>query len=178
MSRFEVSAVWLVDSPKAPRGPDVLVGVWPKGLRLSRYDGTVLTVVADVRAKTPEDARALVAGRVVLAWEAVAGEVVGAPDRCRVVRRERRDRVSAGAGTVFSGERGHALRREAGQDRPAGRPWPDREHLPGTGPGGRQDRDDDGPDDGGLAGVREPRRPRPGPGSAGAEAPLPTAGVG
>lgn len=178
MSRFEVHAVWLVEGPKVLRGTGVLSGAWPRGLVLSHYDGRVLTVVAEVRAPTEDDARALVAGRVVLAWQDRTGQPLGAPDRVRVRRRDRRAAVAAG----IAGRR----RRRPDLSAPALRslgdpsglpadalllpgtglvvgPWPDDRPDGSGGPGDR-------PDDGGLAGVREPRRPGPGPGTLSAQA--------
>ena len=179
MSRFEVHAVWLVEGPKVVRGTGLLSGSWPSGLVLSHYDGRVLTVVAEVRARTEDDARALVAGRVVLAWQDRTGQPLGGPDRVRVRRRDRRDAVAAGI----------AGRRRRRPDLSAGsvRSFPDRAVgadaplLPGTGlvvgpwPDERPDGPDERPDDGGLAGVREPRRPGPGPGSLSARAVPPAA---
>ncbi len=168
VATYQVVAVWRVEHPKVPQGADLFAAVWPRGLRASLFDGRSLTVVADVRADSPEDARALVAGRAVLAWQAVAGEPLGAPEQCRVVPRSAPVGVPAGllprrAGLPVFGERDVRERR-----------WPGRRGRgPDAGPGSDPRGPHDPPDDGGLAGVREPRRPKPGPGHLFAQAPLP-----
>jgi hypothetical protein len=154
MGRYAVTAVFEVGPGKVPRGADVLdrMRISDKAThRFSYCDGRTLTVVIDWTAGSPEQASndAVVAVRLV--WAQLVGTDPGKPLSLRVRPLTPIARVSAG------------VRRGLETVRP-GRETSERllhrlEVLPE-----RFFEDPDDPDDGGLAGVREPRRPKPGPG--------------
>jgi hypothetical protein len=158
MGRFSVTAVFEVPPGKSPRGPDVLERmVLPDRAvhRFSYCDGRSLTAVVDWRAKRPEQACADAVLGIRLVWAQITGHDPGQPLSVRVRVLDLPARVAAGA-------RGREFRwipDVGGQGRlvPLDAPgtWgPDDGRPPADG------------DDGGLAGVREPRRPKPSPGSA------------
>jgi hypothetical protein len=157
MGRFAVTTVFEVPPGKSPRGPDVLERmVLPDRAvhRFSYCDGRSLTAVVDWRSTRPEQACADAVLGIRLVWAQITGHDPGPPLSVRVRALDLPARVSAGArGREFrwvpdATGRGRLVPLDARQT---------------GGP------DDDAPprdDDGGLAGVREPRRPKPSPGSA------------
>jgi hypothetical protein len=152
MARFAVTAVFEVGPGKVPRGADVLDQVTIPGKATHRFsycDGRTLTVVIDWTADTETAARDAAVTGLRLAWAGLTGSDPGDPlsVRSRSLTPKVVARVAAGARRLTSWH-------------PEGLPVPDPiEALPK-----RFDDGDDDPDDGGLAGVREPRRPKPGPG--------------
>jgi hypothetical protein len=167
MARFAVTAVFDVGRGKVPRGADVLdrMQISDKAThRFSYCDGTTLTVVIDWTAPTAPRACTEAVTCIRLVWSQLTGADPGTPlsVRVRPLTPPVIARVSAG------------VRRRLPQHwHPEGLPVLDlmskHEVLPGwsryEGPDDDPHDPDDGPDDGGLAGVREPRRPKPGPGS-------------
>ena len=158
MGRFSVTAVFEVPLGKSPRGPDVLERmVLPDRAvhRFSYCDGRSLTAVVDWRSPRPEQACADAVLGIRLVWAQITGHDPGLPLSVRVRALDLPARVSAGArGREFRWVPG-----STGQGRlvplDAPQTWgPDDDVPPPSG------------DDGGLAGVREPRRPKPSPGSA------------
>ena len=155
MGRYAVTAVFEVGPGKVPHGADVLdrMQVSDKAThRFSYCDGRTLTAVIDWTAATQEQASADVVLAVRLVWAQLTGTDPGKPLSLRVRSLTPVARVSAGVRrgleTVLPG-------RTSGKS------------IFGPGSETRQGRvfdDPDDPDDGGLAGVREPRRPKPGPG--------------
>jgi hypothetical protein len=156
MARFAVTAVFEVGPGKVPRGADVLdrVSVPEKAThRFSYCDGTTLTVVIDWTAPSEAAARENAVTAIRLIWSQLTGSDPGRPLHVRVrsLTPKVAARVAAGARRLTSWH-------------PEGLPVLDRiEVLP------RRSDDGDDPDDGGLAGVREPRRPKPSPGSMSVE---------
>ncbi len=139
MQRYRVQISYRVDTA-IPTRDDVLAASWGPGLRRSRVDGGILLVVATVKAWSPQVAAHLVDGRVQHRWAALCHDPAVA-----VMVDVRAARALVVAGRVFGrGSGGGRLR--AGSIPPFG-----------DDPG----RPDD--EDGGTAGVREPRRPLPAP---------------
>jgi hypothetical protein len=151
MARFAVTAVFEVGPGKVPRGADVLERVSIPGKATHRFsycDGRTLTVVIDWTADSERAARELAVTGLRLAWAGLTGTDPGDPlsVRIRCLTPKRLARVAAGTRRLTSWH-------------PEGLPVLDPiEVLP------KRFGDDDDADDGGLAGVREPRRPKPGPG--------------
>ena len=144
MARYSDTAVFQVQGAKVPLGPDVLsrrLDASRTRHRFSYCDGTTLTVSVE-RSGAGEGAattEALLAVRD--AWRRATGQELG---RTLTVRSHRSGVLPT---LVSVGRRSRGRSATSGDDlRGRGRPPED-------------------PDDGGLAGVREPRRPRPGPGS-------------
>jgi hypothetical protein len=158
MGRFSVTTVFEVPAGKSPRGPDVLERmVLPDRAvhRFSYCDGRSLTAVVDWRSARPEQACADAVLGIRLVWAQITGHDPGPPLTVRVRALDLPARVSAGA----RGREYRWLPDATGH----GRLVPV-ESGPTWGPDGDWPRPPD--DDGGLAGVREPRRPKPSPGSA------------
>lgn len=151
MARFAVTAVFEVGPGKVPRGPDILDRVSIPGKATHRFsycDGRTLTVVIDWTADSESAARDAAVTGLRLAWAALSGTDPGEPlsVRIRCLTPKVLARVAAGARRMTSRH-------------PEGLPLPDPIEVLRERPDGGDD-----PDDGGLAGVREPRRPEPGPG--------------
>jgi hypothetical protein len=152
MARFAVTAVFEVGPGKVPRGADVLdrASVPEKAThRFSYCDGTTLTVVIDWTAASEEVARENAVTAIRLIWSQMTGSDPGTPLNVRVRSLTPKVVARVAAGT----RRFRSLHPE---------------NLPVLDPLDRPPRridDGDDPDDGGLAGVREPRRPKPSPGS-------------
>jgi hypothetical protein len=151
MARFAVTVVFEVGPGKVPRGADVLDRVTIPGKATHRFsycDGRTLTVVIDWTADSEGAARDAAVTGLRLAWAGLTGTDPGDPlsVRLRSLTPKVVARVAAGVRRVTSWH-------------PEGLPIDDPIEV-------RPERFDDGddPDDGGLAGVREPRRPKPGPG--------------
>lgn len=171
MARFMVTSVFEVRSGKAPLGPEVLYGWWGPGLEFSYHDGRTLTVVARLKAGSPVQARGEALIRTVAAWTRLTGG-----GQLELVHQQ----------VIRVGMLGHGSLVPAGlpgtepQAPPAARRYTFGPAAPGKaaraastvlrgvlgrrrpGPSPEQG----GPDEegGGLAGVREPRRPKPSPG--------------
>jgi hypothetical protein len=151
MARFAVTAVFEVGPGKVPRGADVLDRVSIPGKATHRFsycDGRTLTVIIDWTADSESAARETSVIWLRLAWTRLTGNDPGDPlsVRIRCLTPKVVARVAAGARWMTSWH-------------PEGLLVPDPIEV-------LRERFDDGddPDDGGLAGVREPRRPKPGPG--------------
>jgi hypothetical protein len=148
MARFAVTVVFEVGPGKVPRGADVLdrMRISDKAThRFSYCDGRTLTVIIDWSAESGEQASKDAVVAVRLVWSQLTGTDPGKPLNLRVRPLTPVARVSAGV------RRGlETVRRTRRGGVEIVREWP-------------FDHPDD-PDDGGLAGVREPRRPQPGPG--------------
>jgi hypothetical protein len=163
MARFAVTAVFEVGPGKVPRGADVLERVSIAGKATHRFsycDGRTLTVVIDWTADSESAARDAAVTGLRLAWAGLAGADPGDPLSVRIRALTMAERVAAGTRRLRSWH-------------PEGLP----DVEPFVEPRLRYRPDDgDDRDDGGLAGVREPRRPKPGPGhlSAALEEPGPT----
>ncbi|MGN6635098.1 MAG: hypothetical protein ACTHJ6_06490, partial [Oryzihumus sp.] len=135
-----------------PRGADVLsrMTILKRAIhRFSYCDGRTLTVVVDWNARSAQQAgdEAVLATRLV--WAQLTGDDPGEP-LSRQVRPLRAARVPAGLREVLERVPG-VLVDEASAVKP------------GTGRLRWRRERDDPDDDGGLAGVREPRRPKPAP---------------
>jgi hypothetical protein len=147
--RYAVTLVFEVGTGKVPRGADVLsrMTVLRRAThRFSYCDGRTLSLVVDWNARSAEQAgdEAVLATRLV--WAQLTGDDPGEP-LSRQVRPLRAARVAAGLRGPLERVPGVLVQdalKEGGRVR-----W-------------RRERDD-GDDDGGLAGVREPRRPKPAP---------------
>jgi hypothetical protein len=156
MGRYAVTAVFEVGPGKVPHGADVLdrMRISDKAThRFSYCDGRTLTAVIDWSAVSAEQASGDVALAVRLVWAQLTGNDPGTPLSLRVRPLTPVARVSAGVRrgieTVRPGRRTREnVLLDPGLEVPPPRPFDD----------------PDDPDDGGLAGVREPRRPKPGPG--------------
>lgn len=153
MARFAVTMVFETGPGKVPRGADVLDRATVPGRATHRFsysDGRTLTVVIDWNADSEAAARDAAVLGVRLAWAGMTGADPGDPlsVRVRSLTPPVVARVAAGV------RRAMPWHPEGLPSRPVllePRLWvgDDPEH---------------GDDDGGLAGVREPRRPKPGPG--------------
>jgi hypothetical protein len=173
---FVVTAVFVLESGpatgwKVPLGSDVLGVALGPGHRFSYSDGRTLTVVYELVAVREAAAFEAALSRIENAWQKVGGKELPAPSTLRLQRAVPFETVAAGLPGRSSDSRrkaaARAIRRLRYFDQAIDplqrlRIWAD---LPWG---------DDGPDDdGGLAGVHEPRRPSPGPGQLHAERPLP-----
>ena len=148
--RYAVTLVFEVGRGKVPRGADILSRMTVPRRAIHRFsycDGRTLTVVVDWSARTAAQAvdEAVLTTRLV--WAQLTGDDPGDP-LSRQVRPLGVARVAAGLGGPL--------------ERVAGVLVEDAPRVGRTGdPRRRRDQGDD--DDGGLAGVREPRRPKPAP---------------
>ena len=154
MARFAVTAVFEVGPGKVPHGADILERVSIPGKATHRFsycDGTTLSVVLDWTAPSEDTARENAVTAVRLVWAQLTGQDPGPALHVRVRSLTPKvvARVAAGARRLTSWHP-EGLPRSSVLDRLDVLPL-------------RFD-DGDDPDDGGLAGVREPRRPKPGPG--------------
>lgn len=148
--RYEVTLVLGAGPGKVPHGADVL-GLMSVSRhathRFSYCDGRTLTVIVDWSARSGEQAsdEAVLATRLV--WAQITGADPGEP-LIRRVRPLRLARVAAGVRAPLDLIGALPLDDVLGKPGPRGR--------------ARRPRPPDD-DDGGLAGVREPRRPKPAP---------------
>jgi hypothetical protein len=162
MRRYAVTAVFEVGPGKVPRGPDVLdrMRISHKAThRFSYCDGRTLTVVIDWTAPGPEDASRDAVVGIRLVWSQLVGSDPGTPLSLRVRPLTPTPKVFAGLLRGAGSLRWHSEGFRGSGDvllDPGLEVLPDRRSDDRDGP--------DDPDDGGLAGVREPRRPKPGPG--------------
>jgi hypothetical protein len=172
MPGYVVTAVFEVGGGKVPTGRDVLAAHWGPGHRFSYCDGNTLTLVAEVVSPRVADAFETVLSRAEQRWQGRTGHQLPAPSILRM-QTSVPPEIKVAAGAVGRGPDGliaesaaqlaGRLRatRAALADLERRMPWPGRDGGPTAWPG------DDDPDDGGLAGVREPRRPGPGPAPVG-----------
>lgn len=168
MVNFVITAVFEVKSGRVPLGKDVIARAWGTGHEFSYCDGRMLTIVVEVRAPDSNYAFEVVLSRAEAVWEMTTGETLPAPSTLRLQRVVPEEKVAAGA--VGNGP--DRLFAEAAASRVANlraaaaaltdlqrRSWRGRRSDPEPGWG-----NDDPPDDSGLAGVCESRRPSPGQG--------------
>ena len=152
MGRYAVTLVFEVGGGKMPRGADVLdrMRLAKKAAhRFSYCDGRSLTVIVDWTADSAGQACAESALAIRLVWAQLTGVDPGDPLSQRARPLKPPPRVAAGV------RRAAAYAANPRRFRRLGPPpeWLSGPDFP------------DGPDDdeGGLAGVREPRRPKPTP---------------
>jgi len=171
MPGYVITAVFEVEGGKIRLGRDVLSPWWGRGHRFSYCDGRTLTLVVEVAAPGRSQAFESVLGRVEGLWTELGGDPLPPPSTVRLQTVLPEEKVVAGAvGRGPDGVIAEATARLTAQLRATrsalgeleGRlgSWPGRAGRPGP----RTLPPDEPPDDGGLAGTREPRRPRPGPG--------------
>jgi hypothetical protein len=154
MARFAVTVVFEVGPGKVPHGADVLERGTVPGKAVHRFsycDGRTLTVVIDWTAESERVARESAITALRLAWAGLTGADPGDPLSVRT-----RSLSPTVVERVAAGTRRLAFRYPEGLPDVSSLKEPRMRRRPGDG---------DDPDDGGLAGVREPRRPKPGPGS-------------
>jgi hypothetical protein len=154
MGRYAVTLVFEVGDGKMPRGADVLerMHVGKKAVhRFSYCDGRSLTVVVDWSAGSAEQASTEAALASRLLWTQITGADPGEPLSSRTRPLTPPPLVSAGLGAAL----GRRMRRRGPFD--PSQAW---SALPPVESWWLEGPDDD---DGGLAGVREPRRPKPTP---------------
>ena len=154
MGRYEITLVFEVGGGKIPRGADVLdrMRLAKKAIhRFSYCDGRSLTVIVDWSAATAGQACTEATLAVRLVWTQLTGVDPGEPLSTRA-RPLRPPRIAAGRRAGPTGWSAVGRRMRLGSKGE----WLDR-------PGDPDGRGPDEGDDGGLAGVREPRRPMPGP---------------
>jgi hypothetical protein len=149
--RYAVTLVFEVGTGKVPRGADVLSRMTVPRRAVHRFsycDGRTLTVMVDWSARTPAQAvdEAVLTTRLV--WAQLTGDDPGEP-LSRQVRPLGVARVAAGLGGPLERVAGALVEDAPRSGRARDAKW-------------RRDREDPD-DDGGLAGVREPRRPKPAP---------------
>jgi hypothetical protein len=152
MGRYAVTLVFEVGDGKMPRGADVLERMRlakKASHRFSYCDGRSLTVIVDWSAVSADQACTEATLAVRLVWTQLTGADPGEPLSTRA-RPLRLPRIPAGVRAAPSGWSAAGRRMRLGSKGE----WLD---LPGPDLFGPDD------DDGGLAGVREPRRPMPNP---------------
>jgi hypothetical protein len=169
MPGFVITVVFDVEGGKSPLGAEVLAQAWGMGHRFSYCDGRMLTLVAELTA--PDRSRAFEAllSRAEMVWAGLGFGPLSAPTTVRIQGAVDVESVPAGVpGAPGSGQGQPAeadratarLRAQAvasAADAHLRRLRRERRWRDGEPPS-------DPPDDGGLAGVREPRRPAPGSG--------------
>jgi hypothetical protein len=168
MPGYVITAVFEVAGGKIRLGRDVLAPGWGPGHRFSYCDGRMLTLVAEVRAPEPGYAFELMLSRAEQLWVDLGAEPLPPPETLRVQTVVPEEKVVAGAvgrgPDRFIAESAAKVAARLRATRAAladleGQLWPW-----SGGPDGPREGGDEPPDDGGLAGVREPLRPGPGPG--------------
>ena len=173
MPGYVITSVFEVGDGKPPLGPGVLERAWGRGHRFSYCDGRMLTLVVELTAIDVGSAFESLLSRAEMVWQGLGHGALGPPVTLRVQGAVDASEVPAGippADDTPPQERARrravkALRRFRSTD--AGLVL-----LPDDGLYVDDPRDED--DDGGLAGVREPRRPSPGPPGLQAARDLPT----
>jgi hypothetical protein len=158
MPGYVITSVFEVKGGKLPLGADALAGAWGLGHRFSYCDGRMLTIVVELTAIDTAAAFESVLSRAELVWQRLGHEPLGPPVTLRVQGAVEAAQVPAGippADDTPPSARGR--RRAIAKVARELRFRAAAEHL-------LADHDqDEPPDDGGLAGVREPRRPKSGP---------------
>ena len=163
MPGYVITSVFEVSGGKTPLGADVLAQAWGTGHRFSYCDGRMLTLVVELTAVDRASAFEALLSRAELVWTGLGHPPLPPPITLRVQGAVAGESVVAGiVGTepATFAQRVHRLAKRRNivslRDELVVR-WLDEDGPP------------EPPDDGGLAGVREPRRPRPGPGGISAE---------
>jgi hypothetical protein len=162
MPRYVITSVFELGPGKPPLGPDVLGRAWGMGHRFSYSDGRMLTLVAELTAPDTSAAFEALLSRAEMVWQGLGHGTLGKAVTLRIQAGVEVEPVPAGK-PGRSGKRGRGRKgaKRARQLEFSGDVLGD--DLLADWPGlGRPD-DEDPPDDGGLAGVREPRRPKPAP---------------
>jgi len=166
MPGFVITSVFEVSAGRVPLGPAVLAQVWGRGHRFSYCDGRTLTLVAEITAGDARSAFEVILTRTESLWRTCGFGTLERTVTMRVQEAVRNRPVPAGlpgSGTASARRKRHKQARQLKYFSPAENRPPE---LP----------DDDEPDDGGLAGVREPRQPRPSPPGLAAALDLPWSG--
>ena len=176
MPGYVITSVFEVGGGKVPLGADVMAGAWGMGHRFSYCDGSMLTLVVELTAIDVGAAFESLLSRAEMVWQQLGHGTLGPPVTLRVQGAVEPAQVPAGIppATGDLPPQDPARGRARGLFR-RGRPLTVMDGLvllpeltlfspP----------DEEPPDDGGLAGVREPRRPRPGPPGLLAALDLPT----
>jgi hypothetical protein len=158
MPTFVISAVFEVTGGKLPHGADVLARAWGMGHRLSYCDGLMLTLVADQTALDAGAAFESVLSRAEMVWQGLGHGPLGAPVTVRVHGPFEPAQIPAGIPPADTPPDARRRRRKIARELKYFAPTVQEGRPPADPRDG-----DDPPDDGGLAGVREPRRPRSGP---------------
>lgn len=179
MASFVITAVYEVESGRVPLGKDVVAKRWGPGHQFSYCDGRMLTLVVEVAATDSNRAFEVVLSRAEHIWEYLVGQRLPAPTTLRlqtVVPEEAvipagavgrgPDRILADAAAGRVAQLRAAVAALSDLQLRGRRP----RHRPDAGWSGEGG---DPEDDGGLAGVREPRRPGPGHGGAAVALQLP-----
>jgi hypothetical protein len=158
MPRYVITSVFELGAGKQPLGADVLGQAWGMGHRFSYSDGRMLTLVAEVTAPDTPAAFEALLSRAEMVWQDLGHGPLGTAVTVRIQAGVDPQPVPAGlppadtgTGRPRRGRVARVLRYVNPLERvldDVGLPWRD---------------DEDPPDDGGLAGVREPRRPKPAP---------------
>jgi hypothetical protein len=178
MASFVITAVFEVGPGRVPLGKDVVARPWGAGHQFSYCDGRMLTLVAEVTAPDVNHAFEAVLSRAESVWEGISGNTLPAPSTLRLQSVVPQEKVVAGAvGRGPDRFFAEAAAARAAHLRAAVAALTDLQRLgrrgrrPDAGP---RTEFGDPPDDGGLAGVREPRRPGPGPGGGAVALELPS----
>jgi len=167
MPGYVITSVFEVGDGKPPLGPGVLERAWGRGHRFSYCDGRMLTLVVEFTAVDQRLAFEFLLTRAETVWRSVAHGALGRAVTLRV-QGAVDEKVAAGAP---AGADGGKRRKRARVLRYFDGPVGEDQQVQVT-----RGLPDDPPDGGGLAGVREPRRPRPGPPGLGAARALPGSG--
>jgi hypothetical protein len=168
MPGFVITVVFDVEGGKAPLGADVLAQAWGMGHRFSYCDGRMLTLVAQLTAADRAAAFEALLSRAEMVWAGLGFGPLAAPTTVRIQGAVDAESVPAG----LPGGPGSSQAQPPKVDRATARLRAQavaaadahlrRLRRGSTWRGGEPPSDP--PDDGGLAGVREPRRPAPGSG--------------
>src|SRR5512134_320744 len=84
MTGFVITAVFEVESGRAPLGKDVIARQWGGGHQFSFCDGRMLMLVVEVTAVDSTHAFETVLSRAEHAWEVLTGQTLPAPSTLRV----------------------------------------------------------------------------------------------
>jgi hypothetical protein len=170
MPGFVVTVVFDVDAGKAPLGADVLAQACGMGHRFSYCDGRMLTLVAQVTAADRAGAFEAVLSRAEMVWAGLGHGPLAAPTTVRIQGEVGTESVPAGlpgAPGAAGPQPPNPAARSVAQWRAQAVAAATDAYLHRRRRGLKWwtgDQPPDPPDDGGLAGVREPRRPAPGSG--------------
>jgi hypothetical protein len=175
MPGYVITSVFEVSGGKLPLGADVLARAWGMGHRFSYCDGHMLTLVAELTAIDVGSAFEALLSRAEMVWQGLGNAPLGPPVTLRVQGAVEATPVPAGIPPADGEPPGAGRPRRttlAREIRFFRSPQDEIRLIPLL----DDEWPDDPPDDGGLAGVREPRRPRPGPPGLSAAQDLPDAG--
>ena len=160
MPGFVITSVFEMDGGKHPLGSDVLAGSWGMGHRFSYCDGRMLTLVVELTAIDVAAAFEAVLSRAEMVWQGLGYGTLGPAVTMRVQGAVEPAQVPAGIPPAVPDEAGRGKRRKIARVLRYGSADVD---LDGLTAELRKPPNDEPPDDGGLAGMREPRRPKPAP---------------